>query len=272
VDVPLFLYRSCRRWLLTQEDHGPVPGTAANPGSGAEGGWLIAEPILFRRRAPGNTCLSALRSKTMGTLEAPMNNSKGCGGIMRITPIPLLFRGDRYPAEYVYRSSCAAAALTHGHPSGYISAGCLALILHFILHGRSLRQAASEALDFILLEPGSEETADALRCGIDLADRKTLTPEALGISLACALRFHDDFRAGVLTAVNHSGDSDSTGSITGNILGLLLGKQAIPREWVDNLEGASIVEEMAEDLFTGFRGDPDSPDAEWLRRYPCDET
>lgn len=31
-------------------------------------------------------------------------------------------------------------------------------------------------------------------------------------------------------AVNHDGDSDSTGAITGNILGAYLGQQAIPQD------------------------------------------
>lgn len=43
--------------------------------------------------------------------------------------------------------------------------------------------------------------------------------ETLAIALYCALRHQDDFSAGIIAAVNHSGDSDSTGAVAGNILG-----------------------------------------------------
>ena len=69
--------------------------------------------------------------------------------------------------------------------------------------------------------------------------------EALVISLYCALASKGNFAAGVRLAVNHSGDSDSTGSITWNILGALLGKGAIPNAWLAKLELAEVIEETA---------------------------
>ena len=45
-----------------------------------------------------------------------------------------------------------------------------------------------------------------------------------------ALRYSDDFEKGITAAVNHDGDSDSTGAVTGNILGAALGFEAIPQK------------------------------------------
>jgi hypothetical protein len=87
--------------------------------------------------------------------------------------------------------------------------------------------------------------------------------EALAIGLYCALVAGDDFARGVRLAVNHSGDSDSTGAITGNILGAVLGEQAIPRAWLNLLELHDVVCQMGEDLFDTFQGT-----ADWLQRYP----
>ena len=67
----------------------------------------------------------------------------------------------------------------------------------------------------------------------------------------------------MLLAVNHSGDSDSTGAITGNILGALQGVDVIPKEWLEHLELREEVEILAGDLDTRFRDDD-----EWRRRYP----
>ena len=66
-------------WLKTQESkYSPDihPGYA----------WLGNIPELYSPRAPGNTCLAALRSGEHGSVETPINNSKGCGGVMRVAP------------------------------------------------------------------------------------------------------------------------------------------------------------------------------------------
>ena len=71
-------------WLRTQD--GALPSQGEHHYS-----WLINIPALFARRAPGNTCLSALRAGGKGTIEQPINHSKGCGGIMRAAPVGLYF-------------------------------------------------------------------------------------------------------------------------------------------------------------------------------------
>jgi ADP-ribosylglycohydrolase len=92
--------------------------------------------------------------------------------------------------------------------------------------------------------------------------------EALAISLLCALHYPSDFKKGVLSAVNHSGDSDSTGSITGNILGLINGLDGIPEELKSGLRYSDIVLQMGEDLATGVKGNTYEPDKEWREKYP----
>ena len=78
-----------------------------------------------------------------------------------------------------------------------------------------------------------------------------------------ALVAGDDFARGVRLAVNHAGDSDSTGAITGNILGALMGEEAIPGAWLKRLEVHVVVLQVGEDLFDTFQGT-----AAWLKRYP----
>lgn len=87
--------------------------------------------------------------------------------------------------------------------------------------------------------------------------------EALAISLYCALAAEGDFAKGILLAVNHTGDSDSTGSITGNILGVMQGRAAIPATWLEELELKAVIEEIAGDLFVLY----DDGD-HWRKKYP----
>ena len=75
----------------------------------------------------------------------------------------------------------------------------------------------------------------------------------MAISLYCSLKFSDNFERGTLAAVNHSGDSDSTGSITGAILGTLLGVESIPGSWVQKVEGSDRIKKIADDMFSIYK-------------------
>lgn len=87
--------------------------------------------------------------------------------------------------------------------------------------------------------------------------------EALGISVYCALKYPGDFKKALIAAVNHNGDSDSTGAITGNILGAYLGLSKIPPEWVENVELKEVLIQVADDLLTIHK-----KGEEWWERYP----
>lgn len=264
------IHRAYIRWLKTQGE-----SSRHEFYQQAMDGWLIGVKALHSRRAPGNTCLSALRAPQMGTMQEPLNDSKGCGGVMRVAPI-----GLRCEPKQAFELACEAAAITHGHPSGYYSAGCLAAVISHLVAGESLPEAIALTLKQ-LKKPenkGHEECAHAVEQAVGLWQDKSLTPspevvermggawvgeEALAISLYCALVAGGDFAKGVLLAVNHSGDSDSTGAIAGNILGALLGAQSIPQHWLTRLELRAELETLAQDLLTGFE------DSEaWGEKYP----
>jgi ADP-ribosylglycohydrolase len=235
------------RWLETQGD------VVQRRGIPDEEGWLFRMRGLHARRGPGETCLSALRKGRMGTPEIPINESKGCGGVMRIAPAGFV------PGS-PFRTGCELAAITHGHPSGWLSAGYLAQVVHDVAEGSTLDEAAVRALEVLRRHPGHEETAGAVEKALWMsraprgtaADVEALGEgwvgeETLAIGLYAALAAHD-FEHGVLLAVNHSGDSDSTGAIAGALLGLALGELAIPRRWVERLELRDVVEQVADDL------------------------
>jgi ADP-ribosylglycohydrolase len=57
----------------------------------------------------------------------------------------------------------------------------------------------------------------------------------------CAALTARDLRDGLLLAVNHSGDSDSTGSLCGNLLGTVHGANALPPPWYAELELGELV-------------------------------
>ena len=75
--------------------------------------------------------------------------------------------------------------------------------------------------------------------------------ETFSIAVYCALKYSDDFEKAIIAAVNHKGDSDSTGAVCGNILGAFLGIDKIPRKYLNDLELIDVMREIADDLYSG---------------------
>jgi ADP-ribosylglycohydrolase len=184
-----------------------------------------------------------------------------------------------------FRVGGEIGALTHGHPCGHLPAGFLAVAVGALIDGATMAAALDAAEDALVQQPQHGETLAAVRAGRELGSRGLPTPEqvetlgggwvgeeALAIAVACVVHA-PSFAAGVLAAVNHSGDSDSTGSLAGNLLGAQLGRGALPAEWLADLELADVIEQLADDAFVEFRGDPPTdewggaPD-DWFQRYP----
>jgi ADP-ribosylglycohydrolase len=271
------------RWLRTQ---GERPNCDMDFGAD-EAGWLFQQRALHSRRAPGNTCLSALRE--MNSLgERARNDSKGCGGVMRVASVGLFaWRMHRHQLpEYAFQLGTELAALTHGHPTGALTGGVLAVLILALTDGASLPEALSASKAILRKQSGSEEALRAIEmaerlAGSGLAHQEAIArigqgwiaEEALAISIYCALVARN-FKDGVILAVNHDGDSDSTGAIVGNLLGAMHGVKAIPAEWLEPLELRGVITELAEDLYAckdwriGEHGDNEELNQRIWKKYP----
>lgn len=256
--------RAYLRWYITQ---GEIP-----PRGFRADGWLITQKGLFRRRAPGNSVMRALSDGGFHPNDPPGNDSMGCGGVMRVAPAGLLM-------ESPYEFGCKTAAITHGHPLGQVPAGCMAVLIRAIIEGAELRDAINKA----------KESASSYKEQTDLIDRAVslaqsdatavkaihslgsgwTAPEALAIAIFSALRA-ESFEEAVILAVNHDGDSDSTGSIVGQIMGVLHGVGAIPTRWVESLELKNVIEQVALDLHVWNVAVPSEEEIakDWWVRYP----
>ncbi|MEV6986169.1 ADP-ribosylglycohydrolase family protein [Sphaerisporangium sp. NPDC051017] len=251
------------RWLDTQQHKSPPPEDGL-----VRSGRLRGQTWLYDRRAPGNACLSGLRHEpgppaVAGAAGTVNPDSKGCGTVMRSAPFGLACREPRD----AFRLAAACAQITHGHPTGYLAAGAFAALVFFLAQGHTLADAVQEALDLLSGHPGHEETTAAIQAAVALASENDPTPEAvetlggawvaeeaLAIAVYCALVHVHDVERALLLAVNHSGDSDSTGAICGNILGASHGETALPRHWLSRLEGRDTITELADDFTTWFSG------------------
>lgn len=233
--------------------------------------WLRNIPELYSTRAPGNTCLSALEHRSRGFekidsfISSVINNSKGCGGIMRAAPLGLI---PGISIEISDKLAAEAAAITHSHSLGYMPAAVLSHIVNRIVYpvsDLSLKEIVLEAKETVLTifegDSNLQKLADIIDLAVELSENNDndldnihnlgegwVAEETLGIALYCSIRYQRDFSKAIITSVNHNGDSDSTGAVTGNILGAMFGYDAIDRKWKDNLELLDVILKVSDDL------------------------
>ncbi|VVJ20952.1 Putative ADP-ribosylglycohydrolase [Amycolatopsis camponoti] len=254
------------RWLDTQEHPAPPPAD-----DGHRTGQLRLEPWLYARRGPGRACLSGLRASftpqpyaELTGRPGPVNpDSKGCGTVMRSAPFGFAGRPD---GAFVLAANCAQ--ITHGHPTAYYAAGAFAAMIACLFEGESVEGAVLRSMRLLARYPGHDETTAALCRALDLVEAGDPGPdkveslgsgwvaeEALAIAVYVALAPVPHLKSALVKeklrlAVTHSGDSDSTGSICGNLLGAASGEEVLPYDWLTRLEGRTTITRLADDFAT----------------------
>ena len=246
--------------------------------------WIGELPELNNRRAPGNTCITALQSILRG--KDPYNNSKGCGGIMRTAPVALYgavwrdtpegepLEGRISNIKDVDMLAADAAEITHQHPLGWLPSALEAHIIYRIMQKDSptvddFKKYLSDGYDMLLaLYPNETAYITELRAlidkALDLVDSSASDvenieaigegwtgDESLAMAIYCTVKYFNNFEQAMIASVNHRGDSDSTGAVTGNILGAVVGYDAIPQSFKDNLELHDVILHVADDIWNG---------------------
>lgn len=169
------VYHALLRWLYTQDTSRQSELIKTFGSCSIVDGILTGHKELFSRRAPGNSCLSALRSGNMGTMSHPINDSKGCGGVMRSAPVGLAYRD----AEKAFRIACECAAITHGHPSGYLASGFLAALISWIVSEKALMDAIDDATRILKMYQGHEECLKAVDQAVAQSQTSGPAPEVI---------------------------------------------------------------------------------------------
>ena len=243
--------------------------------------WIAEIPELHSRRGPGHTCIRSLTSGKMGRVDKPINNSKGCGGIMRTAPFGLI---SSFSVDTAFEEACNAAAITHGHVLGWLSAGVQADMIHrLVFDGQSLKEAISSSLDDLMRHypcDGSRELTEIVNRAIELTENEnsdydnisslgsgSTGEEALAIAMYANLKYENDFDKIIYCAVNHNGDTDSTGAVAGNIIGAVTGYTGIEEKWKKDLELHDLILSVADDLAKSIDLDNVIYTEQWKKRY-----
>ncbi|RLI26615.1 MAG: hypothetical protein DRO52_02255 [Candidatus Hecatellales archaeon] len=186
--------------------------------------------------------------------------SYGNGGAIRVAPVALLYYDQ---PERLKSFAALSAKITHAHPLGIegavIQAYAIAQAVRLnpeegfdasgflkglreVLQSRAFRDKIAVVEGFLARRVEVEEVVGRLGCGVEAFNS---VPAALYAFLANPSSFEE----AVVYAVNLGGDSDSLGAMTGAIAGAYHGYEAIPKRWIERLERAKYIVELAEKLW-----------------------
>ena len=230
-------------------------------------GWINAYPALSAKRALSPTVMEVAASKKFGSMDEPVNDSKGSACLLRAVPIGLSYSRD---PNRIIELGANTAALTHGNEVAWMTSGALALIISLIIHQElSITEAVNQTLKALEETfPDSRTTVvyellRSIRPAVSLASSASsdldaihslgegwVAEEALAIGLLCALRHENDIAGAMTFAANHGGNSNTTAAIAGMLVGARIGFNAIPDRFVDRLELVDVILELADDVTT----------------------
>lgn len=251
--------------------------------------WISRSPRMDFRRCPEPEILDVLSAGGLGTMEDHGSSLAGPGALMTAPAVAGFFDPERLKRKELQRLGAEAAALTHGDPAAFLSAAALAHILSRILFDgvTDPDRLCREAGVMLLRRFGREyHQAWTVRRGLKKARKLAWS----GLSRREALAQFDGNRASqalagaVYCAMTCAGDVEHTildaarwnpagAAAAGAILGAVYGEEAIPGTWLEQIECASVLRELAEDL---HRGCPMMRtgrvfDIEWDEKYHSSE-
>lgn len=278
-----YMAMSLREWVKSQQFRGTAEKTFC---------WLAQVPAMRRRHCMDTRMLDALTREVLGTPEAPVFQSAFPGAVTAAAAVGLCYEVARLEPGQIGRLGAEAVAFTHGDPEAFLSGAFLAHSIAGILQDPQLPVAkqflnAAEAVQVQFAETYAQ--ADSLKQKVEKAIALTKDPELTplaamtllgcrtaseciaGAVYACIIHVAN-FDEAMIVAVNHSGRSGAVGAITGALLGARLGVDALPEFYLESLETANVLSELAEDLTQGrqvMRIFDDSWDQKYVQGVPA---
>lgn len=251
-----------REWAKSQQFRGTSEKTFC---------WLAQVPGMRRRHCMDTRMLDALNRETLGTPERPVLQSALPGAVTAAIGVGLCQEAARLDRQQLGRLGAEAVAFTHGDPEAWLAGAFLAYSIAVILqnpdmHLSRIFTAAARAVEeqFGSAYPQAMALADKVEKAIELTKDPELSPLAAMTLLGCttasecvagsvyaAMIHMANFDEAMIVAVNHSGRSAAVGAITGALLGARLGEEALPEFYLESLESADVLRELAEDLAQG---------------------
>ena len=247
--------------------------------------WLSQVPEMKRKFCMDNRMLDALNREVLGSLESPQYRSTHPGSLTTVIPIALLGQDMELTQGELDRLAAETVALTHGEPETYLSGAVLTHLLCLLMQtpDAPMGELVRQTMDAVGLQFGQGgKLWELLQLALTLADSPTISAinamqtldcrtaaEVVAGAVYTVSTCNRDFDTAMITAVNHSGRSSAVGAIVGAMLGIILGNEALPDFYLESLEAAPPLTELADDMSIGFSSMVGKSlfDMDWDRKY-----
>jgi len=233
--------------------------------------WIAQVPAMRRRHCMDTQILDALTRQTLGTLEAPVFRSVTPSTLTCAVAVGMGYDPQRMEPRQIGTLGAEAVAFTHGKPEAFLTGAFISYAIAGILqqpetplteHFLHAMEAVKEQFAQQYPETAQLEaricqalawTRDPERTPLEamtMLECTTASECAAGAVYASCIH-PANFDEAMIVSVNHSGRSCAVGALTGAILGAKLGADALPEFYLESLEPASVLEELAQDLLDG---------------------
>ncbi len=280
--APLVKYvgLSSREWLASQRPWGRPDRTFC---------WLLQQPDICRRYCMDTRMMDTLSRESLGTPEDPVNSFVTPGSLTTAIGVGLFYDSDRMGQQELDRLGMETVALTHGGPLAFLSGAALAhMISRSLMEPHlPLKQLVLETIQEIKSQFGHQysqcfELLSLLKMAVSMEEDLSIptwevmeklhcenAAQVLAGAVYACIAGGEEFDASMIIAVNHSGRSAAVGAVAGALLGLRQTETALPDFYMECLEPAETLRELADDLFHGCPMELGNRlfDADWDHKY-----
>lgn len=251
--------------------------------------WLLQQKEMCRRHCMDTWMLDTLSRNTLGTPEEPVNHFNSPGSITAAAGVGLFFDPETMEQEEIDRLGAESVALTHGSPLAFLPGAVVAHLISRCLRDQDipLPELIGQSVEALREQFGHQygqvdEICALVNQAMALAADETVSQtdamerlrcetgaQVLAGAVYACLACGSDFDSAMIAAVNHSGRSAAVGAITGAVLGARMGAEALPEFYLECLEPAMTLLELADDLYYGCPMEMGSRmfDDDWDRKY-----
>ena len=275
-----YVGHALREWATTQRRGQKLPVNHC---------WLTISPDICEHFCMDTRMLDTLSKKRLGTPEEPVNSCAGPQALTTAIGVGLFFHADRIDQKEIDRLGAEAVALLSGSPEAFLSGAVVSHLISRLVRNPAepLLKLIPEAMEALKDQFGHEysqayEICSRIKLAVSLSQglyhnhaeimeklRCETASQCLAGALYACLVGGSDLDASMIIAVNHSGRSAAVGAITGAVQGIRLGREALPEFYLEDIQPAPILKELAADLYQGcpmVKGNK-LFDGDWDRKY-----
>lgn len=233
--------------------------------------WVAQVPSLRRRHCMDTQLLDALTRENLGTPEKPVFRSSTPSTLTAAAAVGLCYDPQRMKEAQVGRLGAEVVAFTHGRPESFLPGAFISYVVMALVQDPKLplQECFKGALETVKTQFAEQDAACAdleknICEALALARDPEISPQEAMQQMECTTAAQcvagavyiscihpGNFDEAMIVSVNHSGRSCAVGALTGAILGARLGAEALPEFYLESLECAPALEELAQDLLDG---------------------